>query len=85
MLAINPRLNQNLSWRLPQKSADPYLDSRHIREVGSQDVNIWNYAEANGYVSVTKDLDFQQRSLLLGHSPKIVRLQNARIFVGFNR
>ena len=41
----------------------------------SEDIDIWNYAKANGYVIVTKDLDFQQRSLLFGHPPKVVRLR----------
>ena len=34
--------DQNLSWRLPQKLADLYHDSQHIREVGmkeSQDMD----------------------------------------------
>ena len=69
--------DQNLSWRLPQKLADLYPDSQHIREVGmkeSQDVDIWDYAKANGFVIVSKDLDFQQRSLLFGYPPKVVRL-----------
>jgi len=70
--------DQNLSWRLPNKLADLYPDSQHIREAGmkeSEDVDIWNYAKANGFVIVSKDLDFQQRSLLFGHSPKVVRLR----------
>ena len=41
----------------------------------SQDVDIWDYAKANGFVIVSKDLDFQQRSLLFGHPPKVVRLR----------
>jgi predicted nuclease of predicted toxin-antitoxin system len=70
--------DQNLSWRLPQKLADLYPDSQHIREAGmkeSEDIDIWEYAKANGFVIVTKDSDFQQRSLLFGHPPKIVRLR----------
>ncbi len=70
--------DQNLSWRLPKKLADLYPNSQHIREVGmkeSEDVDIWEYAKTNGYVIVTKDLDFQQRSLLFGHPPKVVRLR----------
>ncbi len=70
--------DQNLSWRLPKKLADLYPDSQHIREVGmkeSQDVDIWDYAKANGFVIVSKDSDFQQRSLLFGHPPKVVRLR----------
>ncbi len=70
--------DQNLSWRLPKKLADLYPDSQHVREAGmkeSEDIDIWEYAKANGYVIVTKDLDFQQRSLLFGHPPKVMRLR----------
>lgn len=68
--------DQNLSWRLPEKLAGP--DSQHIREAGmteSEDVDIWEYAKANEFVIVSKDLDFQQRSLLFGYPPKVVRLR----------
>ena len=70
--------DQNLSWRLSEKLADLYPDSRHVREFEmkeSQDVDIWEYAKANGFVIVSKDIDFQQRSLLFGHPPKVVRLR----------
>jgi predicted nuclease of predicted toxin-antitoxin system len=69
--------DQNLSWRLPAKLADLYPDSLHIRDAGlreSEDVDIWDYAKANGFVITTKDADFQQRSLLFGYPPKVVRL-----------
>ncbi len=71
-------MTKTLSWRLPKKLADLYPDSQHVREVGmkeSEDVDIWEYAKANGCVIVTKDMDFQQRSLLYGHPPKVVRLR----------
>ncbi|MGI8642069.1 MAG: DUF5615 family PIN-like protein [Pyrinomonadaceae bacterium] len=70
--------DQNLSWRLPKKLADLYTDSQHVREAGmkeSEDVDIWEYAKSKGYIILTKDLDFQQRSLLFGHPPKVVRLR----------
>ncbi|MDQ6789041.1 MAG: DUF5615 family PIN-like protein [Acidobacteriota bacterium] len=70
--------DQNLSWRLPQKLADIYPDCRHVREAGlkeSEDIDIWEYAKSNDFVIVTKDIDFQQRSLLYGHPPKVVRLR----------
>ena len=70
--------DQNLSWRLPQQLADLYPDSRHIREAGlkeSDDVDIWEYAKLHGFVIVTKDKDFQQRSLLYGPPPKIIWLR----------
>lgn len=70
--------DQNLSWRLPQILSDLYPQSRHVREFGmkeSEDIDVWEYAKANGFVIVTKDIDFQQRSLLFGHPPKVVRLR----------
>ena len=70
--------DQNLSWRLPIKLADLYLDSQHVRDAGlkeSEDIDIWEYAKANDFVIVTKDMDFQQRSLLFGYPPKVVRLR----------
>lgn len=70
--------DQNLSRRLPNKLADLYLDSRHVRELDmrqSEDFDIWEYDKANGFVIVSKDSDFQQRSLLFGHPPKVVRLR----------
>ena len=70
--------DQNLSWRLPAKVADLYPDSCHIREVGlsaAQDEDIWDYAKNNDFVIVSKDTDFQQRSLLYGHPPKVVWLR----------
>lgn len=67
--------DQNLSWRLPQTLADLFPDSRHIREIGlkeSGDINIWDYARSNDYTIVSKDTDFQQRSLLYGYPPKVI-------------
>jgi predicted nuclease of predicted toxin-antitoxin system len=66
--------DQNLSPRLPRLLADLYPNSTHVREVGlrdASDVEIWEYAKQNGFVIVSKDSDFQQRSLLHGHPPKI--------------
>jgi len=41
----------------------------------SQDVDIWNYAKEKEFVIVTKDSDFQQRSIIFGFPPKIVYLR----------
>ncbi len=38
------------------------------------DTRIWDYAEQNGYIIVTKDAWFYQRSLILGAPPKVVWL-----------
>ncbi len=39
------------------------------------DTKIWEYARQNGFVIVSKDSDFQHRSLLFGHPPKFIWLR----------
>lgn len=70
--------DQNLSPRLPSFLADLYPDSAHVRDLGMRDATdtvIWEYAKANGFVIVSKDSDFQARSLLYGHPPKVIWLR----------
>jgi predicted nuclease of predicted toxin-antitoxin system len=43
--------------------------------MNTEDVIIWEYAKVNGFVIVSKDSDFHQRSLLYGHPPKFVYLR----------
>ena len=75
--------DQNLSPGLPRLLADVYPGSVHVREVGlrdSGDSEIWDYAKQNGFIIVSKDADFQQRSLLYGFPPKFIwlRVRNCR-------
>ena len=70
--------DQNLSPALPQQLADIFPDSVHIRNIGMRDATdteIWNYAKENDFTIVSKDSDFQQRSLLYEHPPKFVWLR----------
>jgi predicted nuclease of predicted toxin-antitoxin system len=70
--------DQNLSPRLPRLLADIYPYSVHVREVGLRDADdsvVWEYARQNGFVIVSKDSDFQQRSLLYGSPPKFIWLR----------
>ena len=70
--------DQNLPPQLAQKLADIFPNSIHIRNLGMRDATdteIWNYAKQNDYTIVSKDSDFQQRSLLYGHPPKFVWLR----------
>ncbi|MBK9163808.1 MAG: DUF5615 family PIN-like protein [Acidobacteria bacterium] len=76
-------LDQNLSWKLVDELGESYPDSKHIKHVlstAADDRDIWNYAKENGFTIVTKDDDFVQKSLLLGHPPKVIwiRLGNCR-------
>jgi len=70
--------DQNLSPRLPRLLAAIYDESVHVREVGLRDADdlaIWEYAKVEGYAIVSKDSDFQQRSLLHGSPPKFIWLR----------
>jgi len=64
--------DQNLSPRLPRFLADFYEGSVHVSEVGlrdASDVAVWEYAKQHGFAIVSKDSDFQARSLLYGCPP----------------
>ena len=68
-------LDQNLSPRLTRTLAAVYPGTTHVRDAGLQaadDDTVWDYAAAQGYVIVSKDADFHQRSFVLGHPPKVV-------------
>ncbi len=70
--------DENLSPKLPRLLAVLFPSSAHAREcglLGLPDEDVWEYARANNFVIVSKDSDFQQRSLLYGHPPKLVWLR----------
>jgi len=76
-------LDQNLSRKLIPQLEALYPGSAHLASVlseDSEDAEIWRFAKANGFTIVTKDDDFEQRSILDGHPPKVVwvRLGNCR-------
>ena len=72
--------DENLSPRLPRVLADLYPNSTHVHDCGlgsADDTSIWNYAKAHGFTIVSKDSDFQDRSVLHGHPPKVILLRAA--------
>ncbi len=77
MVAPPPRLlfDQNLAPSLPHRLADLYPGSTHVRDVdlaAADDEAIWSHAREGGYIIVTKDDDFRQRSFLRGAPPKVI-------------
>jgi predicted nuclease of predicted toxin-antitoxin system len=71
-------LDQNLSRKLPAKLQDIFLGTSHViaeRLDAATDTQIWTYAKANDFCIVTKDVDFAERSKLLGAPPKVVWLR----------
>jgi predicted nuclease of predicted toxin-antitoxin system len=70
--------DENLSPRLALSLSDLYPASIHLRECGlrgASDIEVWQYAAENGFVIVSKDSDFSQRSFLLGSPPKVIWLR----------
>ncbi len=70
--------DQNLSNRLVSLLEDLYPESHHVRDVGmkeADDDHIWDYAKKEGFVIVSKDSDFHQRSFVKEHPPKVIWLR----------
>lgn len=69
--------DQNLSYRLVTLLHDLYPQSAHVRLAGlagQKDLVIWEYARADDFVIVSKDVDYLAISSRLGHPPKVVRI-----------
>ncbi|HET9694954.1 MAG TPA: DUF5615 family PIN-like protein [Steroidobacteraceae bacterium] len=67
----------NLSPSLVRRLRDGFPLSEHVRDVGLRDATddqIWAYAKGQGFVIVSKDRDFQERSFVEGAPPKVVWL-----------
>jgi len=61
---------------------DLYPGSRHVREAGLQeapDAAVWEFAKGEGFVIVSKDSDFRQKSFLSGHPPKVICLKAGNV------
>ena len=70
--------DHNLSRVLVERLRDIFPDSQHVLDAhleSQQDIDIWNYAERNGFIIVTKDADFHQFSVTRGHPPKVIWLR----------
>lgn len=67
--------DENLSPRLIEQLSDLYPGSAHVHQCGlgsTDDAAIWEYAKSNGFAIVSKDSDFEERSILWGSPPKII-------------
>ena len=70
-------LDQNLSRHLVGQLAEAFPGTRHVVELGlerADDEVVWQRAALDGYIVVSKDVDFYQRSILRGFPPKVVWL-----------
>jgi predicted nuclease of predicted toxin-antitoxin system len=75
--------DHNLFPGLVRSLSSLYPNSVHVRDVNlhtEDDESAWNYAALHGFVLVSKDADFHQRSFAHGAPPKVIwiRLGNCR-------
>lgn len=77
--------DQNLSPRLVRRLADIYPDSDHVHALGlgrAADESVWECALREGFLIVTKDADFSDRSVLRGFPPKVIWLRRGNCTTG---
>jgi predicted nuclease of predicted toxin-antitoxin system len=70
--------DENISHRILKRIIDYFMESIHfstIRENRFTDLDIWSYAEKNGYTIVTFDADFYEWQLIRGYPPKLIWLR----------
>lgn len=69
--------DENVSYKLVGSLADEFPGCAHVRDIGlrgADDGQIWNHARTWGFVIVSKDTDFRERSYVEGFPPKIIWL-----------
>lgn len=70
--------DQNLSPKLATQLADIFPGSTHVHLLGldqKPDPPIWDFAQENGYVIVSKDTDFADYSAAFGFPPHVILVQ----------
>ncbi|MBX2916000.1 MAG: DUF5615 family PIN-like protein [Cyclobacteriaceae bacterium] len=70
-------LDNNISHKLLSRIQTVFPDSEHVRSfvgVTAEDIAVWEYALSRDFVILTKDNDFDERSLVNGCPPKGVHL-----------
>jgi len=76
--------DENLSFKLRAKMQDAFPGSKHVRNLGLEqvdDIEIWEFSKRENFVIVTKDADFNDLSVIMGYPPHIVWLRtgNTRV------
>jgi predicted nuclease of predicted toxin-antitoxin system len=67
--------DENLSPKMVAALADIFPDPAHVDRIGlggGLDDDVWRYAKDNGFMVVSKDSDFYEKSILHGHPPRVI-------------
>lgn len=71
-------LDENLSRRLVPFLQHAYPETSQVVLLGMEsatDKEVWQRARDDGFVIVTRDVDFQELSLVWGQPPQVIRLK----------
>jgi predicted nuclease of predicted toxin-antitoxin system len=71
-------LDENLSRRIVPFLQTKFPGSSQVTLLNLEsatDTEIWQYAKTHDFVIVSRDSDFQERSLVSGHPPQVVWLK----------
>jgi predicted nuclease of predicted toxin-antitoxin system len=67
--------DENLSPKMVMALDDVFPNSAHVDRIGlggGTDDDVWHYAKENGFMIVSKDSDFYEKSILYGHPPNVI-------------
>ena len=67
--------DQNLSPKLVRCLSDLFPGSIHVQTVNldtADDNVLWAFAREKGFIIVSKDVDFSDRSVIAGYPPKVI-------------
>lgn len=70
--------DENISARVAEILKNEFPGAKHVKDFSlleSSDLDVWSTAKSEGLTILSKDDDFLQRALLLGHPPKVVILK----------
>ena len=67
--------DENISSRIPNLISDTFPNSTHVKSCNlttTDDEIVWQFARDYDLTIVTKDSDFQQLIVRMGHPPKVI-------------
>jgi predicted nuclease of predicted toxin-antitoxin system len=67
--------DHNLSPRLVTRLADIFPDSNHVYNLDmdqADDREVWTYTQANNFIIVTRDSDYNELLVVYGSPPKVI-------------
>jgi predicted nuclease of predicted toxin-antitoxin system len=74
--------DEHISFRAVRAIQDVFPEARHLKFFSIEeatDAAIWSFAKKEGFAIVTKDDDFREMSMALGHPPKVIWIKSGNL------